>query len=217
MRVALDTNRYVDLCKGVGETQAVLEEADAILLPFVVLGELGRLRPRPPAGRERTRPAPVPVEGWRARALRRRPDDTPLRGGVPAAPQAGHADSNQRHVARGARAAAQPGAACPGQSTSTACRSSSACSRPARRPRSGSRGSLARSRPPTRRRQTGCGRSPPDRARRPTWCAPPCTVTPSPASGRSRTTHRTGPRLRRSRPSCPSGRRHRGGSSGDPP
>ncbi len=40
MRVALDTNRYVDLCKGVGETQAVLEEADAVLLPFVVLGEL---------------------------------------------------------------------------------------------------------------------------------------------------------------------------------
>ena len=40
MRVALDTNRYVDLCKGVGETVALLEEADAILLPFVVLGEL---------------------------------------------------------------------------------------------------------------------------------------------------------------------------------
>ena len=40
MRVALDTNRYVDLCKGVGETQAVLEQAEAVLLPFVVLGEL---------------------------------------------------------------------------------------------------------------------------------------------------------------------------------
>lgn len=40
MTVALDTNRYVDLCKGVGETVALLEEADAILLPFVVLGEL---------------------------------------------------------------------------------------------------------------------------------------------------------------------------------
>ena len=40
MRVALDTNRYVDLCKGVGETQAVLEQAEAVWLPFVVLGEL---------------------------------------------------------------------------------------------------------------------------------------------------------------------------------
>lgn len=40
MRVALDTNRYVDLCKGVAETVALLEEAEAIVLPFVVLGEL---------------------------------------------------------------------------------------------------------------------------------------------------------------------------------
>jgi tRNA(fMet)-specific endonuclease VapC len=40
VRVALDTNRYVDLCKGVEETVALLEEAEAIMLPFVVLGEL---------------------------------------------------------------------------------------------------------------------------------------------------------------------------------
>ncbi len=40
MRVALDTNRYVDLCKGLAGTVALLEEAEAILLPFVVLGEL---------------------------------------------------------------------------------------------------------------------------------------------------------------------------------
>ena len=40
MRVALDTNRYVDLCKGSAETVAILEEAEAVLLPFVVLGEL---------------------------------------------------------------------------------------------------------------------------------------------------------------------------------
>ena len=40
MRVALDTNRYVDLCKGVRETVALLEAAEAIHLPFVVLGEL---------------------------------------------------------------------------------------------------------------------------------------------------------------------------------
>src|SRR5438105_3436608 len=40
VRVALDTNRYVDLCKGVEETVALLEEAEMIFLPFVVIGEL---------------------------------------------------------------------------------------------------------------------------------------------------------------------------------
>lgn len=40
MRVGLDTNRYVDLCKGVAETIETLEQADEILMPFVVLGEL---------------------------------------------------------------------------------------------------------------------------------------------------------------------------------
>jgi tRNA(fMet)-specific endonuclease VapC len=40
VRVALDTNRYVDLCKGVDQTVSLLEEAEAILLPFVVIGEL---------------------------------------------------------------------------------------------------------------------------------------------------------------------------------
>ena len=40
MRVALDTNRYVDLCKGLAATVALLETCDEILLPFVVLGEL---------------------------------------------------------------------------------------------------------------------------------------------------------------------------------
>jgi tRNA(fMet)-specific endonuclease VapC len=40
VRLALDTNRYVDLCKGRAETVALLEEAEAILIPFVVLGGL---------------------------------------------------------------------------------------------------------------------------------------------------------------------------------
>jgi len=55
VRIALDTNRYVDLCKGIEETVAVLEEADAVLLPFVVLGELraGFAHGRRPAENER--------------------------------------------------------------------------------------------------------------------------------------------------------------------
>ena len=40
MKIALDTNRYVDLCRGSAETVTLLEEADAIALPFVVVGEL---------------------------------------------------------------------------------------------------------------------------------------------------------------------------------
>jgi tRNA(fMet)-specific endonuclease VapC len=40
MRVALDTNRYVDLCKGVPETAELVATAEAVFLPFVVLAEL---------------------------------------------------------------------------------------------------------------------------------------------------------------------------------
>ena len=40
MKIALDTNRYVVLCKGEVETVELLEEAEAVLLPFVVIGEL---------------------------------------------------------------------------------------------------------------------------------------------------------------------------------
>jgi predicted nucleic acid-binding protein len=40
MRVALDTNRYVDLCKGVAETVSIVATAEAVFLPFVVAAEL---------------------------------------------------------------------------------------------------------------------------------------------------------------------------------
>ena len=40
MRIAIDTNRYVDLCKGVPETVEILETATELIVPFVVLGEL---------------------------------------------------------------------------------------------------------------------------------------------------------------------------------
>jgi len=40
MRIALDTNRYRDLCDGMGEVLERLQVADAIFLPFVVLAEL---------------------------------------------------------------------------------------------------------------------------------------------------------------------------------
>jgi tRNA(fMet)-specific endonuclease VapC len=56
VRIALDTNRYVDLCKGEPETLSLLEEADQVLLPFVVVGELraGFAHGRRPAENERT-------------------------------------------------------------------------------------------------------------------------------------------------------------------
>lgn len=56
MRVAIDTNRYVDLCKDVAETVTLLEEAEAVVVPFVVLGELraGFANGRRQAENERT-------------------------------------------------------------------------------------------------------------------------------------------------------------------
>jgi tRNA(fMet)-specific endonuclease VapC len=56
VKVALDTNRYVDLCKGVVETVSLLEEAEAVVVPFVVLGELraGFANGRRQAENERT-------------------------------------------------------------------------------------------------------------------------------------------------------------------
>ena len=40
MRIALDTNRYRDLCDGDRDTVTVIQEAESIHLPFVVLAEL---------------------------------------------------------------------------------------------------------------------------------------------------------------------------------
>jgi tRNA(fMet)-specific endonuclease VapC len=40
MKVALDTNRYVDLCKGVSTTVELLAAAERVFLPFVVIAEL---------------------------------------------------------------------------------------------------------------------------------------------------------------------------------
>jgi tRNA(fMet)-specific endonuclease VapC len=40
VRLALDTNRYVDLCKGVDETVRLLSTAEGVYLPFVVVAEL---------------------------------------------------------------------------------------------------------------------------------------------------------------------------------
>jgi len=54
--VALDTNRYVDLCRGADETVELLENAEEVLLPFVVLAELraGFVFGRRPAENEHT-------------------------------------------------------------------------------------------------------------------------------------------------------------------
>ena len=40
MRLALDTNRYVDLCKGLAPTVDLVATADTVYLPFVVAAEL---------------------------------------------------------------------------------------------------------------------------------------------------------------------------------
>ena len=40
MRLALDTNRYTDLCRDVPEVVTLVEHAETVFLPFIVLGEL---------------------------------------------------------------------------------------------------------------------------------------------------------------------------------
>ena len=40
MKIALDTNRYVDLCKGVDTTARLVGTAEAVYLPFVVVAAL---------------------------------------------------------------------------------------------------------------------------------------------------------------------------------
>lgn len=40
MRIALDTSRYVDLCKGVEDAVRVVSTAESVFLPFVVVAEL---------------------------------------------------------------------------------------------------------------------------------------------------------------------------------
>src|SRR5438876_5173646 len=40
MRFALDTNRYVDFCRGVSEVVERIQQAERIYLPFVTLAEL---------------------------------------------------------------------------------------------------------------------------------------------------------------------------------
>lgn len=40
MRLAIDTNRYVDLCRGDPEVSSHVARAEVLYLPFVVLGEL---------------------------------------------------------------------------------------------------------------------------------------------------------------------------------
>ena len=40
MRLALDTNRYTDLCRGSTSVVETVERADEVWLPFIVLGEL---------------------------------------------------------------------------------------------------------------------------------------------------------------------------------
>lgn len=40
MRIALDTNRYTDLCRGEAEVVQLVERAGTVFLPFVALAEL---------------------------------------------------------------------------------------------------------------------------------------------------------------------------------
>jgi tRNA(fMet)-specific endonuclease VapC len=40
VKLALDTNRYTDLCRDAAEVVALVEHAEAVFLPFIVVAEL---------------------------------------------------------------------------------------------------------------------------------------------------------------------------------
>jgi predicted nucleic acid-binding protein len=40
LRLALDTNRYTDLCRGLPRIVELVRDAEAVFLPFVVVAEL---------------------------------------------------------------------------------------------------------------------------------------------------------------------------------
>jgi len=40
MKIALDTNRYVDFCRGLPEARDLLQKAERIFIPLIVLAEL---------------------------------------------------------------------------------------------------------------------------------------------------------------------------------
>lgn len=40
MKILLDTNRYVDFCRGLSEVVEVIRQAEKIFIPYIVLGEL---------------------------------------------------------------------------------------------------------------------------------------------------------------------------------
>lgn len=40
MRIVLDTNRYVDFCRGLPEVISIIQQAQKIYIPYIVLGEL---------------------------------------------------------------------------------------------------------------------------------------------------------------------------------
>jgi tRNA(fMet)-specific endonuclease VapC len=56
VKIAIDTSRYVDLCRGVDETVDLLETAESLVIPFIVLAELraGFAQGRREAENERT-------------------------------------------------------------------------------------------------------------------------------------------------------------------
>jgi tRNA(fMet)-specific endonuclease VapC len=82
MRLALDTNRYTDLCRDADEVVTLVEHAETVFLPFAVLGELRAgfsLGKRGAENERRLRQFPIPDEAGGSSPVRGRPDHASLR------------------------------------------------------------------------------------------------------------------------------------------
>jgi predicted nucleic acid-binding protein len=107
VRLALDTNRYVDFCRGNREVVDRVREAERIYLPFVTLAELRAGFLCGAQARANERVLTRFLNSPRVRVLYAdEANHTSLWTPVSAIAGTGHADSKQRHLDRGAGAPA---------------------------------------------------------------------------------------------------------------
>ena len=92
MKLALDTNRYVDLMRGDAEVRALVEAARTVLVPFVVVAELRAGFAVGTAGRANERFLQrFLAKDWGGSGVGDGCDDASLRGVVSAVAAAGDA------------------------------------------------------------------------------------------------------------------------------
>lgn len=101
MRLALDTNRYTDLANAVPGVVATLQQASSIVMPFITIAELRGGFAMGRQGRANEQFLQASSTGLTCLvSIPMQRDHPSRRSGLQAAPDAGDADPDERHVAR---------------------------------------------------------------------------------------------------------------------